>query len=131
MSAVPDDGSEPNITLVHRDGGHAQDAAGGSFQVPDSDNDESLEELAALQEQEYWSMLGIEEQEQQQDHEDDEQTAVDAFSSSPRSIVSANSLSHPILHASRCFGKLIAHWYVDTVCHVETCILENSFIRTR
>lgn len=32
----------------------------GSFQVPDSDNDESLEELAEQQEQEYWSMLGVE-----------------------------------------------------------------------
>lgn len=37
---------------------HSPNAA-GSFQVPDSDNDESLEELAGQQEQEYWSILGV------------------------------------------------------------------------
>lgn len=44
-------------------------------EVPDSDNDESLEQLAERQEQEYWSMLGVE----------DEPVA---YTSSPRSAVS-------------------------------------------
>lgn len=37
---------------------HSQ--ASGSFQVPDSDDHELLEQLAERQEQEYWSMMGDE-----------------------------------------------------------------------
>ncbi len=48
-------------------------------EVPDSDNDESLEQLAERQEQDYWSMLGVE----------DEPIAL--YPSSPRPAVSTGS----------------------------------------
>jgi hypothetical protein len=66
MSVAADSSPAYNTHAPRQDGCSAlleeshNSQADGSFQVPDSDNDESLEELAVQQEQEYWSMLGVE-----------------------------------------------------------------------